>query len=152
MPELLFEKGETTLLPAASGEVSASVFIMTKDNFNKMVAIDGWTYKEGPSDIPSSKFTYQSSYFPPYDKYKKYIILAVYTYPTKYVVKVYYKNGDVIDLPCKTENEAYGLLYRFIYAPDTINFTENGEKVTEEEFAKNESKRRWSLKNLFRRT
>ncbi len=28
MPELLFEKRETTLLPAASGGVSASVFIM----------------------------------------------------------------------------------------------------------------------------
>ena len=29
MPELLFEKRETTLLPAASGGVSASAFIMT---------------------------------------------------------------------------------------------------------------------------
>ncbi len=28
MPELLFEKRETTLLPAASGGASASVFIM----------------------------------------------------------------------------------------------------------------------------
>jgi hypothetical protein len=31
MPELLFEKRETTLLPAASGGVSASVFIITQD-------------------------------------------------------------------------------------------------------------------------
>jgi hypothetical protein len=31
MPELLFEKRGTTLFPAASGGVSASVFIMTDD-------------------------------------------------------------------------------------------------------------------------
>lgn len=78
-------------------------------------------------------------------------MLSVYTYPDRYDVKVYYRNGDSINLPCETENEAYAMLYRFVYAPDTLNFKENGEKVTEEEFAKNESKKRWSLKNLFSR-
>ncbi len=33
MPELLFEKRETTLLPAASGGVSASVFIIHYDKW-----------------------------------------------------------------------------------------------------------------------
>lgn len=124
---------------------------MTRENFNKIVTIDGWMHKEGSSNIPNAEFTYQSSYLPPYNKCENYTMLAVYTYPNRYEVKVYYKGGKSINLPCETENEAYGLLYRFIYAPDTINFAENGKKVTEKEFAKNESKRKWSLKNPFRK-
>ena len=37
MPELLFEKRGTTLLPAASGGVSASVFIMTTEEILEKV-------------------------------------------------------------------------------------------------------------------
>ena len=124
---------------------------MIKENFDKMVMIDGWTHKEGSPNIPNAKHTYQSSYLPPSNKYENYSMLAVYTYPDRHDVKAYCRNGNHINVSCETENEAYGLLYRFIYAPDTINFAENGEKVTEEELAKTESKRRWSLKNLFRR-
>ena len=126
---------------------------MTKESFDKLVFIDRWMHKEGPASVPNAKHTYQSSYLPPYnsDCDKKYIMLSVYTYPDRYDVKVYYKNGDSINLPCKTENEAYKMLYCFIYDPDMLNFAVNGEKVTEEEFAENESKKRWSLKNLFRR-
>ena len=41
MPELLFEKRGTTLLPAASGGVSASVFIMTNLR-NKLSSCSGF--------------------------------------------------------------------------------------------------------------
>ncbi len=111
---------------------------MTKENFDKMLLIDGWTQKESPVNVPNAKHTYQSSYLPPYDKYKKYTILAVCTYPDRYDAQVYYKSGDSLCLSFETENEAYAMLYRFIYDPESVRFIEKCEKiekeVTEEEF------------------
>ena len=131
---------------------------MTKENFDKMLFIDGWKQKEGPASVPNAKHTYQSSYIPPYDKYKKYTILAVYTYPDRYEAKVYYKSGNSLSLPCETENDAYALLYRFIYDPESIRFIEKCEEiekeVTEEEFVSQKEnpfyKMNVAVSNLFK--
>ncbi len=110
---------------------------MTKENFDKMLVIDGWMHREG-SVSPDAEYTYMSTYIPPYDKYNKYTILGVFVYPDRYDISVRYKSGDSLDLSFKTENEAYDMLYRFIYNSESIRYIEKFEfwekKVSEEEF------------------
>ena len=121
---------------------------MKKEDFDKVVKIDGWIHKEGPADVPRAKFTYQSTYISPRGNI---MMVACYTYPDKYVAKVIYRIGGQHDIDFPSEEDAYDLLYRFIYEPDSVKFYEDGKEVSEQEFLDNTEKHKKSLFDIFKK-
>ena len=100
---------------------------MTAEDFNKMALMDDIRVIPLKANIPNAKHTGGSSYMENFNcKVKISMISEVYQYPDHYKVKS--RNFNPIEdryefeVDVKTEDEAYNLLYKILYVPDSITY------------------------------
>lgn len=100
---------------------------MTAENFNKMALIDNIRVIPLKANIPNAKHIGGFSYMEDsHCKVKISMISEVYQYPDHYKVKsrnfnpIEDRYGFEVDV--KTEEEAYDLLYKIFYMPDSITY------------------------------
>lgn len=100
---------------------------MTAEDFNKMAIIDGIKIMPVVPDMEQMKFTGGYHYMENlHCNVNISIVSTVYKYPDHYKVQSRNYNPieerDGFDVDLKTEEEAYKLLYKILYKPDTLTW------------------------------
>lgn len=115
--------------------------IMNKDVFEKSAFIDG--IRSIPANVgPGYKWINGTNYIiPNNDKFTGIRMASIREYPDKYSMSInYFNSSQNISLDFDTEDEAYSMLYRFLYMPETIDYKDLFEEHSEEQLTNEEVK------------